>query len=516
MAVSCGPGVRPEARRAVPTTDPAPVPADVDDGLPSAAQLHAWQEEIDGIEGGYRPTGSPAHEKFIALLVQHLKELGVSDVHTDAYAFQKWTPTTWSLDIPWGSSKGPVPLAGYVPYSGLTIPGGVSGPFVYVSTQALADAIGGNGLLDEGAVATKIGPALAASIVAAGGVTGKIVLFDVPALTLPLATLTGGAPKYANDPTGRFTSSASVSRVELTTMLLVPGILKALADSGSVGAVGIIDAPEPISRGHYAPFFGLASGSVPAVYVTRETGAKLKAAITEAGLLSAATLNLQATVELTTSENIVGVIPGSTDDELLLSSHTDGPNSLEDNGPVGILALASYYLKLPRSERPRTLRIVLTGGHFVGSTGILTWVAANETTLLSHTLAVLELEHLGAREWTETASGTMALTGSPEPQLLYVSSNQVLMDQSIEFAKGFPGSIVAGSVPLGEGQHYRGLPLVQFITMPSYLMSGHLPEITSTLTDFELMRKQLLAFRRMLDVFAVSPANQLGAQSLLH
>jgi hypothetical protein len=97
-----------------------------------------------------------------------------------------------------------------------------------------------------------------------------------------------------------------------------------------------------------------------------------------------------------------------------------------------------------------------------------------------------------------------------------VSSNPVLVDQSIEFAKVFPGSIVAGSVPLGEGQHYRGLPLVQFITMPTYLMSGHLPEITTTLTDFELMRRQVLGFRQMLDMFAASPATALGPQSLLH
>jgi hypothetical protein len=394
-----------------------PTPA-VDDGLPNAVQLRAWQEEIDGIEGGYRPTGSPAHERFIALLVDHLKELGVSDVHTDPYAFQKWTPTNWSLELLFGSSKGPVPLAGYVPYSGLTIPGGVTAPFVYLSTTGLADAIGKDGLLDMEAVVAKIAPALAGSIVAAGGVTGKMVLFDVPALTLPLSTLTGGAPKYTNDPAGRFTASPTMSRVELSTMLLVPGILRTLATYGSIGAVGVIDAPEPIARGHYAPFFGTASVSVPSLYVTRETGATLKAAIAEGGLLSFAKLRLEATVELTTSENIVGVIPGATDQELLVSSHTDGPNSLEDNGPVGILALANHYLKLPRSERPRTLRIVLTGGHFVGSTGILTWVAANETTLLSKTLAVLEVEHLGAREWTETASGTMALTGSPEPQLL--------------------------------------------------------------------------------------------------
>lgn len=489
----------------------APSPAD----MPSVAQLAAWQAEIDGFDGGYRPTASPAHEGFIQLLVKHLVDLGVDDVHTEPYVFEKWTPKTWSLAIGSGPAKTPVALTGYVPYSGLTGASGVTAPLVYVSTKELASAIGPDGAPDPAAIAAKIAPALAASIASAGGVTGKIVVFDVPALTLPLRTITGTEVAYANDPTGALGASATVSRVELSTMLLVPAILKTLAGSGAVGAIGAIDAPEPIARGHYAPFFGILDGAVPAVYVDRATGASLKKTIADGWPLAAATLALDASLATTTTENIVGVVPGATDREILLSSHTDGPNALEDNGPVGILALASDYLKRARSARPRTLRVVLTGGHFVGSTGILTWFAAHEAELLAKALAVIELEHLGAREWSESPSGAMALTGAPEAQLLYVSSNALLRDQAIAFAKGFPRALVAGSMPFGEGQHYRGIPLVQFITMPSYLLSGHLPDITSKLTDFTLMRSQLLAFVRMIDAFAAAPADQLGPASLL-
>jgi len=52
----------------------------------SIDQLRAWQAEIDELDGGYRPTGSPAHEAYIARLAAELEQLGVSDVHTEPYA----------------------------------------------------------------------------------------------------------------------------------------------------------------------------------------------------------------------------------------------------------------------------------------------------------------------------------------------------------------------------------------------------------------------------------------------
>src|SRR5271166_300920 len=98
----------------------------------TVAQLQAWQAEIDQFDGGYRPTGSPAHEAYIAHLQSELTALGVSDVHTEPFAFTKWTPSTWSLALLDGPSAGPVTLSGYVPYSGSTGPTGVVSGMVYL------------------------------------------------------------------------------------------------------------------------------------------------------------------------------------------------------------------------------------------------------------------------------------------------------------------------------------------------------------------------------------------------
>jgi hypothetical protein len=466
--------------------------------VPSASQLHAWQLSIDQFDGGFRPTASPAHEAYIAWLAAQLVALGVSDVHAEPYTFTRWTPTTWSLTLLGGPSPGPIALAGYVPYSGTTPTGGLVAPLAYLPAPASLATLDPAQLRERAA----------ASLSAIGGVFGRIVVFDVPSLELPLSALTG-PQLYAN---GGLAPTTPVNRLALSAMLYVPAVLDALAAAGAVGAVGVLDAPEPEARSTYAPFFGTTVPNLPAVYVDRATGARLLATLGETGPVQLARLELAATLDQATSENVVGVIPGASGEEILLSSHTDGPNSLEDNGPVGILGLASYFLQVPEAQRPRTIRIVLTGGHFVGSRGILDYVATHAGDLAARALAVIELEHLGALEWAEVSPGVMAATGEVEPELVYSWPNAPLVDASLAFARDQPRSVVAGPPIIGEGQNFRIVPLVQFLTAPSYLLVGHLPEITTQLTDYNLMRAQLIGFAAMEQQLAVAPAAELGVR----
>ncbi|HUJ61185.1 MAG TPA: hypothetical protein VLX92_21925 [Kofleriaceae bacterium] len=464
--------------------------------MPSASQLQIWQLSIDQFDGGLRPTGSAADEAFIAWLVDQLTALGVSDVHTEPYTFTRWIPTAWSLELVGGPASGSVALSGYVPYSGATPPGGLTAGLVYLPAPATLAS------LDPSQLRARV----AASLSAIGGVTGRIVVFDVPAETVPLAALTGPL-LYTS---GGLTEATPVARLGLSAMLYVPAVLDALAAAGAVGAVGILDAPEPEARATYAPFFGTTTPDLPAVYVDRATGAGMLDAL-DARPLQLAHLTLDATLAPATSENVVGVIPGvRLDQEILLSSHTDGPNSLEDNGPVGILALASYFLQLPQAQRPRTIRIVLTGGHFVGSRGILDYAAVHLAELRAHALAVIELEHLGALEWDEVSPGVMAATGDVEPELVYSWPNPPLVAASLALARQLPRSVVAGPAVLGEGHNFGVVPLVQFLTAPNDLLVGRLPEIATQLTDYDLMRTQLLGFAQMTRSLATAPADQLG------
>jgi hypothetical protein len=43
------------------------------------------------------------------------------------------------------------------------------------------------------------------------------------------------------------------------------------------------------------------------------------------------------------------------DEQILLATHTDAMSLIEENGGLGVLAIMSYFNKLPRSARARTL-----------------------------------------------------------------------------------------------------------------------------------------------------------------
>ncbi len=474
----------------------------------TAAQLESWQQQIDALDGGYRPTGSPAHEQYIELLSKELTAAGVEQVHTEPYAFEKWTPASWSLSLLSGPSSTPVQVSAFVPYSGTTGAAGVQAPIAYVPGSTIpidANALAG-ALQNPTAWTQSLTASLEAALAAAGvALAGRIVVFDLPKLALSLQTLTG-TTIAVNDPGHTLSMTATITRDDLSAMLVMPAMLTALASSGALAAVGILDAPEEAARGEMAPFFGTLSPNMPALYVDRDTGAALRAAV---ATTPAARLVLDANVAPAQDENLVGILPGAATEEILVGSHTDGPNAMEDNGPVGILGLVQCLAPLGPAGRPRTIRVVLSGGHFAGSRGLQTYVAAHTADLTAHALAVMEIEHLGAREWTEISPGQMGLTGLPETQVLYTSTPAPLVAASKAFAAEFPRTVVGTPPILGEGQNFRILPLVQFITMPEYLLLANLP-VTQQLTDFDAMQRQVLAFVAMEQALAVAPASQLG------
>jgi hypothetical protein len=473
----------------------------------TAAQLRTWQQQIDLFDGGNRPTGSPAHEGYIHLLAQQLTGLGLSDVHTEPYTFVKWTPSSFALKV----AGTPVAVSAVVPYSGSTGPGGVSAPLAYVPGFTIPmDAGNFVGAVQHPTTwMQNIVSAIEATLEARlGALLGRIVVFDLPLLAVTFRTLTG-TTLALNDPGQTIAMDRTVTRPDLSAMLLMPAMLNALALAGAVGAVAILDAPEEAARGEYAPFFGPLSPNMPSLYVDRVTGAALKGTLASPGMPPTGTLVLDATLAPATSENLVGVLPGASSEEILVGSHTDGPNSIEDNGPVGILGLAQCLVPLPASQRPRTIRVVLSGGHFAASVGLMSYVAAHTGDLAAHALAVLELEHLGALEWAEVSPGVMGLTGRPETQVVYTSTNAPLVAASKVFASQFPRTVVGTPPILGEGQNFRIVPLVQFITLPEYLLLSNVP-VTQQFTDFDLMQRQVLAFLALEQTVAVVPASQLG------
>jgi hypothetical protein len=497
VAAACSSSPRPRSApptAAARTTLPAAAARVVDaTQFMSAAQLAAWHNELDAI--GMRATGSAEHERYIDQLHGRLVAAGVSHVDFEPVSVERWTTTSWSLEIQDGPDAGSVATASYIAYSGSTPPAGVTGDLVVVDTK----------------VAPK-----------AGSLRGKIVVFDVPTSDLTYGTMKLVA--YDDyDPSHQLDPQAVYDRPWAGIAALIT-FLDALGTSGAAGAVGVIDLPAEGAHGSYYPYDGNIR-HVPGVFVDAAAGRRLKS-LAAGG--TAARLTLPATVDRVTTRNIVGVIPGVSDETMILNSHTDGPNAVEDNGPNAIVAMSQYLSRLPRAALPRTMMIVLTTGHFHGGIGQIEFVDAHMETTLPKTACALTLEHLGALEWQKDASGEMKLTGRPELGVVFVPENKAMVDASIlalQRARAAPAMVLHPYVantrsPSGYGWPGEGtqlwtngrIPTANYITGPTYLLNWGVP--TTGKCDIDRMRRETIAFTQMaLDLGRV-PMRQLRALDL--
>jgi hypothetical protein len=106
----------------------------------------------------------------------------------------------------------------------------------------------------------------------------------------------------------------------------------------------------------------------------------------------------------------------------------------------------------------------------------------------------------------------MGLSGLPEAQLVTTSQNAPLVAASKAFSSQFARSMVGTPPVFGEGQNFRIVPLIQFISVPRYLLLEGVP-VTQKLTDFDLMQRQVLAFLDMERSLAKAPRESLGVGS---
>lgn len=161
---------------------------------------------------------------------------------------------------------------------------------------------------------------------------------------------------------------------------------------------------------------------------------------------------------------------------MILQSHHDGTNGVEDNGPEAIVAMAQYLARLPRCALPRTVLILLSTGHFAdGDLGTKAFVTKHHDDLIARAAAAVTIEHLGAMEWL------------PGPA-------RVTDDRVMRPWVPVPGREEALAWP-GEGEAFwslGSLPAGNFITGPSYLLKGGMR--VADMIDIAALRRQAIAF----------------------
>lgn len=426
--------------------------------LPDADTLFAWQAHMVGL--GPRFDGSPALKSWHDFMAQKLAGYGLS-VQREPLPIDWWEHRQWSLRLSQGGIETVVPVASYYPYSGHTPEGGIVGAVVDV----------GQGLPTD---------------FAAADVSGKIAFFEVDLLPAKAAIFYANA-SYVHDPDLSMTPASDYKRMSLSILspqmsIIQPDETRSLhlaQNGGAIGAIISIEASAENAAGQYTPFHGHPglNYGVPTLYVDRATGDQIKARLA---------LGAQARLELVvdehradTTDDIIATLPGTKPDEyLIFNTHTDGTSASEENGGLGVLAMAQYFAALPQGCRQRTMVFVLTPGHFHGGIGGDTdRFIEHHPEIVSRTVASLTMEHLGQTEWLDDATGFHA-SGHYEPAVFFGSvapAIQAIMKNAV-VAEDLRRVIVSrpiGAVYFGVGSplNLAGVPNAAYITGPHSLYS---------------------------------------------
>ena len=148
----------------------------------------------------------------------------------------------------------------------------------------------------------------------------------------------------------------------------------------------------------------------PTLALDRVNGAK---AIADAKAGKSATLTLTARFQREVGRAFIAHLPGKNygtpaDEQVLLATHTDAMSLIEENGGLGMLGIMSYFNKIPKAARDRTLVFYFDCRHFMpGGEG--SWPQFDYYSIhpekLKTIVATLGMEHMGGRQTVETGPG---------------------------------------------------------------------------------------------------------------
>ncbi|HEX6521863.1 MAG TPA: hypothetical protein VF070_17935 [Streptosporangiaceae bacterium] len=516
-------------------------------GLPGMGEVWGWQEQL--VRYGTRYTGSPGHTAYVDWLASQFGAVPGFSLRTDRLTFNRWLARDYSLRVSVPASvgaSGPVPLTYYYPYSGQTPPAGVTARLVDLGTYAPA-VIGTSG--------TGYTPAFWAPA------KGAIALVRTAPSVFSLDT--GQTATGGYEP-GKTSAQAAADYTSYGAALPHPawqGIFEPvpLLDARNAGVLGVIcvwtGLPDDEVVNQYTPFitpYPAASGlptpgdpGCPAVWVGDTTGAGLSR-LAASGQASA-TLVLTADITAgAATETVWGWLKGSgnSGQNIIINTHTDGPNATEENGGLGLLALARYLAGLP--ARNHDMYFALVTGHFqlpqftrtipnpknaeVGNDAISVWMLDHPGIYQAATLGVT-VEHLGATMWTN-AGGQYAAAGGFDWGSTYTMQHNPLNAANAEQdsylsavaavnASGWPDYPVAtirpGAIPLylGEGAplYAAGLGTVSLCPLPTYLLQAgdaqHPDLLDLDKLDKNLMYGQILTFARAIQALDATPSANL-------
>jgi len=444
------------ARRLAPHLKVLPVDLD----LPSDDRMLAWIEQLCRTPHRRPGTGEGRQAEEWALAL--FRRIGLENVAADPVPITVWTPTRWSLEV-----EGEPLSCFFVLNTGFTGPRGVTAPLVYAGAGRPKD----------------FEPLQ---------VRGKIVVAETAFPRLPSGLLLRlvGACYHLCDP-GRELKLTDGQYMNFVRKNFVGGAATAeeapdrevywqAQKRGAAGICLILKSQPAGTNSHYGPYDGLMK-PMPGLWIGRFEGPALRRAARHG---ATARLVLEGTQRPGQMRNVWGVLPGMSEETLLVTSHLDSPfqGAVEDGaGMAQLLAQAEAWSRIPKARRPRTLVFVAGAGHFYGWEGGHAFAGANAD-LMKHTRVLITLEHLGGKEvrgkgraYRETGRRALSVIfTTPDPRLI-ATVIRALETKPAEMTAAVPATLL-GPVPPTDAMGYvleSGVPLISWIGCPYYLLDEH-------------------------------------------
>lgn len=440
---------------------------------------------------GPRLTGSKAHLDFINYLKNEISGMGI-EVFSDPFWFTRWEETGSSIDILDGDEAVNIPVSSAYPYSGETDENGITKELVYI--DSITDMV---------------------------NISGKIAVFRIDNINfLPSEIAFDKRSAWPEDVTlpEKYEGPVITSFIQC-----FQGMLSKLNKAKAVILIwnGLHD---DCVKGQYLSFI-MGYQKIPMLWVNHTEGDKVIAAAHEH---KKARFVLTARKEENAfTESFYSIIRGRKEKEcVIVNTHTDGTNCIEENGAIAMLQLMK---NMKDSHPERTHIFVFTTGHFrlprfkdirTGSfQSASRWMAMHRDLWDGRKdhfkcVANLTLEHMGCMEWREV-NGEYIHTGEQEVELVY-TGNEFMDNLYIDTVKSrehIRTMTLRGhnALHFGEGQNFftMGIPEISLVPAPYYLCvvsdSGEMEKF-----NIDLMKEQTETFAKLINRLDEVPARLIG------
>lgn len=468
-----------------------------------ARELGAWLKQLHDF-GPIRATGTPQCRAFEEWLAKEFTALGCR-IERDQFRLTSWEcdlarDCAISIKEDGGATRN-LEVVAYYPFAASTRgKGPVSGKLLY----------GGVGEQSGEAIVAKYPAAeLAEAIVviemplAGGGVRGTVKYYP--------GSFPDPLPPPANAP--RVASQGGSG-----PMKVLEGRCKGLI-------LCYTDVSNEAARYNYLPFSDQ-HRKIPALWVGAEDTRYLKS------VAGKATATIRCDAVLTPdarADSMIAVMRAPSDEVIYMTTHTDGPNEVNDNGALGLLAAARYMAKKP--DRFRTVVFSLPTGHYAAGairdpatgSGRPAGTGGNMAKwpqYVERAVAQIALEQMAAMEWADIG-GKWGPTGLPAPEnwiptpAVHETINALFLacaaGENPKYSRS--GLVESGQAPgEGGGLRSRGIPGVGLMGSPHYFFRADPKGVLDKLNP-EVMHNQVSIVAKLLTLMDRLTPSQLAGKS---